>query len=152
MRATYPLLAFVLGVLGFTALELTRALSGGFFLDASLLLDMLAYGIAMLVLALTFRPVLARVTAWWLLLLAPLFIVLFPPLAGLVSGVLRLTFFGGWDLPDYVIMTVFYDPVNLLWDHLYEFPLVAVPLTILSIIILWRVARHTPRRIREVPA
>ena len=131
----YSLTAFGLGAAAFAVLELTRSLQFGLFFDMTLLIDALAFALATLLLAAVLKPLLRWGSGLKVLAVAPVFFILFAPVAGALAGVLELTLLGGWGAPDRIRSAFIAGPVNIAVDTMFGLWFVAVPL--LLIVVAW---------------
>ncbi len=142
MRAAYPLLALVLGALGFAAIEVAGAAAGvRTALGPSLWLDALTYAIATLLLALAFAPAFRRARGLSVLGLVLGFLLLYAPLTAVLAGVLDLTVNGGWAHASEVRGAFIAKPVNLIVTFTLDLWYVALPAGVVSVLLLRGAAR-----------
>lgn len=145
----YAALALVLGLMGAIIIEVTSARLGLFTaLTSWAWVDAAIYTVMTLVCALLFAPLFRR-SGWLTLpLVTLLFLLLYAPVTGVVAGLVELTLGGGWGRPSLVRGALINTPVNLVYALVLELGFVALPLGVLTVLLLWwrsrrgRAARH----------
>lgn len=151
MRLPFGVLAFVLGVVGFAAIEIggttTGAITG---MTRSVLLDAVAYGVGTLLVAALLAPLLRGAGVLAFVGVALLFLVLYVPAVALVAGIAELTLTGTWGVEGLVRSAFITTPINLMLTFVLELPFIAVPLGVAVVVVLWRVARASARVPRTV--
>jgi len=143
MRApAFGLLAALLGAAGFAAVEIAGRASGvRTALSSSLTVDLLAFTLAAVVLALACRGAWAR--GGWLRVAGTslAYLVLFPLLTAILAGVADLTVRGGWAYPGEIRTAFVAGPANLLATFTVELGWIALPATVLTVAALVTAAR-----------
>lgn len=111
-------LASLLGLLGFAVLELLSFLRGGYYFPLTnpveILIVALAFVGSSLLSTLLFRRPLAWAKGWRLLLIALPFLIFMGLLAGVLEGMLLLSYYGSWLSLDAISMHLLYVPINFL--------------------------------------
>lgn len=142
MSRAYALAAVLLGLAGFAAIEIAgRSVGVRTALGPSLALDAVAYALSTLVLAALFAAPLRRARGWSAALTGLAFIVLFAPLTAALAGAIDLTLGGWWGEPGMVRGAFIATPLNLIVTFTLDLAYVALPLGIVSVFVLWRIAR-----------
>jgi len=146
MKLPFGVLAFVLGVIGFAAIEIggttTGAITG---MTHSLLLDAAAFGLGTLLVAMLLAPLLRRAGILAFVGVTLLFLVLYVPAVALLAGIAELTLSGTWGVDGLVRSAFITTPINLMLTFVLELPFIAVPLGVAVVLVLWRVARSSIR-------
>jgi hypothetical protein len=138
VRFPYAALALTLGLLGTIAIEISSALLGLFTaLTSWTVVDALIYMGVTLLLALLFAPLFRRSSGLGLLVVAPLFLLIYAPLTGIIAGLINLTLQGGWWDSFQVRGELINTPVNLIYTLVLELWFIAVPLGIGTVVLLW---------------
>lgn len=138
MKAAQAVLAFIVGVLIFAAVEVaSQQLGVRSAITASLWLDAVAYGLGSLLVRLILSPLFRRGRSMAAGVLAVLlFLILFPLATGLLGGLLDLSVSAGWDSPGLVRGAFTVTPINVLLTFALELWFVAVPAAVIGAIIL----------------
>jgi len=143
VKASYPLAAALVGLIGFTAVEFTAQTLGVIAaLTTSLWADGLIYALTSVTLALAFRPALRRARRWKLLLLPVGHLLLFAPLAGLFGALVGLSLEGSWGEAALVTSALWLVPLNLVVTLTVEVGGLALPLGIASVALIGYLARR----------
>lgn len=138
MNAGQALLALIVGALIFAAVEIASqqfgirsAITAWWWLDAA------AYALGALLVRLILAPLFRRGRGTVRMVLAALlFLLLFPLATGLLGGLLDQTFSGGWGSAGLVRGAFTVTPVNVLLTFALELWFVAVPATLIGVLIL----------------
>ena len=149
MSRAYALAAVLLGLIGFAAIEVAgQSVGVRTALGPSLALDASAYALATLALAALFAAPFRRSRGWRALLAGVAFILLFAPLTAALAGALDLTLGGWWGQTSMVRGAFIATPLNLIVTFTLDLAYVALPLGIVSVVVLQRIARtgSVPRR------
>lgn len=143
MSRTYALAAVLLGLIGFAAIEVAgQSVGVRTALGPSLALDAAAYALATLLLAVLFATPFRRSRGWRALLAGLAFILLFAPLTAVLAGAIDLTLGGWWGEASMVRGAFIAMPLNLIVTFTLDLAYVALPLGIVSVIVLQRIARR----------
>lgn len=143
MTRAYALAAVLLGLIGFAAIEVAgRSIGVRTALGPSLALDAAAYAMATLILAALFAAAFRRSRASRALLTGLVFILLFAPLTAALAGAIDLTLGGWWGQASMVRGAFIATPLNLIATFTLELGYVALPLGIVSVVVLQRIARR----------
>jgi hypothetical protein len=128
----YAALAFGLGVLGFTVLELFSYLQGFYvlYLGDTLMLA-LAFGLASLLGAFLLGGLLRWARGWRLIVVTLPYFIVFALLCGILYGLLLLLFLGRLPAADDLSMALFYTPIYVI-ETLVRNWFLSVPLGLLS--------------------
>jgi hypothetical protein len=140
MRGGYALLALLLGLIGFAAVE-TASRSQGLFtaLTPYLWLDAAVYALSTLLLAWAFWPAFRRGRAWTLPFSVLAFVLAFAPLAAVLGATAGLTLDRSWGSAGLVRGAFINTPVNLVYDLVLGLGAVALPLGLVTAALLaWR--------------
>ena len=147
MRLPYAVLALLLGLTGFITIEVSSSFLGLFTALTSLLvLDAAVYMLSSLLLAFLFKPLFRRSKALGVVPLLLLYLILFAPLAGILGGLVELTITAGWGSASLLRGALITTPINLIYSFVLELWFIALPLGIISGLIVWRAARQRVRR------
>lgn len=149
MSARYALGAVLLGLLGAAAIEVAgRSVGVRTALTPSFALDAAAYALATLVLAALFAGAFRRSRGWRSVLAALAFLLLFAPLTAAVAGAIDLSVGGWWGESGMVRGAFIAGPLNLIVTFVLDLPFVALPLGVVSVLVLQRLTRAgaAPRR------
>jgi hypothetical protein len=143
MRGGYALLALLLGLIGFAAVEAFSRFQGLLTaLTPYLWLDAAVYALTTLLLAWAFAPAFRRGRAWTLPLAVLAFVLAFAPLAAVLAAAAGLTLDGSWGSPALVRGAFIRTPINLVYDLVLGLGAVALPLGVLTAALLaWRARR-----------
>lgn len=148
MRFPYAALALALGLLGAIAIEVSSSLLGLFTaLTSWTVVDALIYMGMTLLLALLFAPLFRRTNSFGMIGVAPLFLLIYAPLTGVIAGLTELTLTGGWGSASLVRGALINSPVNLVYTLVLELWFIVVPLGIGTVLLLWWRSRAI-RRVR----
>jgi hypothetical protein len=140
MRGVYALLALLLGLIGFAAVEAASRSQGLFTaLTPYLWLDGAVYALATLLLAWAFSPAFRRGRRWTLPFSVLAFVVAFAPLAAVLGAAAGLTLDGSWGSRGLVRGAFINTPVNLVYDLVLNLGAVTLPLGVATAALLaWR--------------
>ena len=142
MSGRYALGAVLLGLLGAAAIEVAgRSLGVRTALTPSFALDAAAYALATLLLAALFAGAFRHARGWRSGLAALAFLLLFAPLAAALAGAIDLSVGGWWGESGMVRGAFIAGPLNLIVTFVLDLPFVALPLGIVSVVVLQRLAR-----------
>lgn len=145
MSRAYLVAAVLLGLIGFAAIEVAgRSVGVRTALGPSLALDAVAYALATLALAALFAAPFRRARALRAVLAGLAFMLLLGPLIAVLAGALDLTLGGWWGEASMVRGAFIATPLNLIATFTVELGYVALPLGIVSVIVLQRIARRGP--------
>ena len=148
MSRTYALAAVLLGLIGFAAIEVAgRSVGVRTALGPSLALDAAAYALATLALAALFAAPFRRSRGVRAVLAGVAFMLLFAPLTAALAGAMDLTLGGWWGETSMIRGAFIATPLNLIVTFTLDLAYVALPLGIVSVVVLQRIARRSvPRR------
>ena len=149
MSRAYLVAAALLGLIGFAAIEVAgQSVGVRTALGPSLALDAAAYALATLALAALFAGPFRGARGWRAVLAGAAFMLLLAPLIAALAGALDLTLGGWWGEPSMVRGAFIATPLNLIATFTLELGYVALPLGIVSVVVLQRIARtgSVPRR------
>jgi hypothetical protein len=142
MNRRLAVLALAIGLVGFAAIETAGRLTGTLTaMTDSLALDAIAYALGTVILTLVLAPLLRRARGVAVAGVVLLFLLLYAPLVAVIAGAFELTASGTWGVPGLVRSAFIAGPVNLVYTFVLDLPFVAVPLGVLSVLVLWRAAR-----------
>jgi len=139
-------LAALVGAVGFTAIELTgRVLDVRTAMTASLWMDAAAFVLAAMALARLYTRA-WRNGGWARRVGAGVaYVALYPLLTAVLAGLAELTLLGGWGYAGFIREALIAGPINLLATFTVELGFVAVPLGIVSVVLLAFEARRQRR-------
>jgi hypothetical protein len=147
MSARYALLAVLLGLAGFAAVEVAGRAGGVLTaMTPHLWLDAVTFAVATLLLAAAFARPFRRARAWALPLVGLAYLLLYAPLVGLLAAALELTVDGAWGVPALVRSAFVNTPVNVLFTLAMDVGYVALPLGVVATAWLIVAARRSPGR------
>jgi len=149
MTGAYALAAVLLGLIGFAAIEIAgQSVGVRTALGPSLALDAAVYALATLALAAVFASTFRRSRGWRAVLAGLAFMLLFAPLTAALAGAIDLTLGGWWGQSSMVRGAFIATPLNLIVTFTLDLAYVALPLGIVSVVLLQRIARSgsRPRR------
>jgi len=140
--ATFALLAAAVGAIGFGAVEWGGRVRGvRTALSSSLWVDLGAYVVAAVVLALLYRAA-WRAGRGRRIAAALAHVALFPFVAAGLAGLVDLTLRGGWAFPGEIRTALIAGPVNLLATFTVELGWLALPAAALATAVLVAAARR----------
>lgn len=143
MNLPYPLLATVIGAIGFATIEIVSRVRGLYTaLTSTVWGDALVYVIATVTLAAAFLPVFRRTRGLASFASALGFVIAYLPWAAAIAGVLDLTMRGAWADPVTVQGAFITQPINMMFTFTLELGAVALPLGIVSAFLLRAHARR----------
>jgi hypothetical protein len=153
MKIPYPVVAILVGLVGFAGVELAGMATGTITaITRSVWLDAVSYALGTLLLGVAFAPLFRRAAGVAVVGVVVAFLLLYAPLVAALAGVLELTVTGAWGFQGLVRSAFIASPINLVMTFVLEVWFVAVPLGVLSVLVLWRQARAAPPIVPRVTA
>lgn len=147
MNPRFALLAVLLGLVGFAAVEVAGRAGGVLTaMTPHLWLDAATFAVVTLLLAAAFARPFRRARAWALPLVGLAYLLLYAPLVGILAAALELTVDGAWGVPALVRSAFVNTPVNVLFTLSIDVGYVALPLGVVATVWLIVAARRSPRR------
>ena len=142
MRLTYPVVAILVGLVGFAGVEAAGMATGTITaITRSVWLDAVSYALGTLLLGLAFAPLFRRASGVAVVGVVVAFLLPYAPLVAALAGALELTVTGAWGYQGLVRSAFIASPINLIMTFVLEVWFVAVPLGVLGVLVLWRQAR-----------
>jgi hypothetical protein len=140
---SYAALALALGLIGALVIEVASARLGRFTaLTSWAWIDAIIYMVMTLGFALLFAPLFRRSGRLALPLVTLLFLLLYAPLTGVIAGLVELTLVGGWGRASLVRGALINTPVNLVYTLVLELWFIALPLGVITVLLLWWCSRR----------